>query len=145
MTKGSMALCLAPESMWTSKLAFCLDFDNLRTDGAGPTKSPLLVLNQVKEVEPRTRLITWLFLAPSRYKDGKNGSLIGKTMANKPGFFHERNKTTMELPFDPDEIIIAWDLDPGEAPTRIPTAQYRDALVMLEAMDRARRLEEADD
>ena len=105
---------------------------------------PLLTLNQVLSINQETKIISWSYLAPSRYTSGSTRQqLVGKRLASQPGFFHNRNQTTIEFPFTPDDILIAWDVGPNDDIGCIPYIQNEDAVVMIEAMHRARSTDAA--
>ena len=149
MNVGSVALCLVGDDFIGSKLAFRLKMRDVGATGGGEEElgcpaleeipCPLMTLNQVVSIDRATRVIRWSYLAPSRYVAGRaKQQLVGKQMAKEPGFFHSRNDSQLEYPFASDEIIIAWDYGAGEDSGCIPYIQHQDAVIMIEAMHRAR-------
>ena len=139
----TVALCMAneTESDLKSKATFRLVLNkNSGAYNLGPVKGAglLVTLNQVMSVDKDSKKITWSYLCPTTYSLPKHEKKVGPKIATRADAFHTRCPKRITCDFDEDEIVMSWDLDKDDIPTCIPTEQYKDAVIQMEAIMIAR-------
>ena len=106
---------------------------------AAPLYSDPLHLLVVKKVEAESNEITWQWLAPKKFTNIEHRH-VGDRLARGVGTWYGPAESTKALPFNKDEILIAWETPNGEKLWQIPAPQYKKLTLWLKA--RAVRLEE---
>ena len=129
LTPGSMAICLSPDKA---------DESNFRVKLAGGVQSVLVYLLQVVSTSSFENTVTWVYYGPHDFTD-RPTRYIAKRKCASAGIFKKRKKSVQTHDFDPEEILLSWDLDDGETPGQIPYEQYDQLCTILMAiqMDQA--------
>ena len=83
--------------------------------------------------------ITWQWLAPVKFTDNQHRYVV-QLMTYVIGTWATPNNSKKTLPFNKDEILIAWETPNGEKLWQIPGEQYKKLTTWLKA--RAIRLDE---
>ena len=124
LTLGSMVICLAPS------------LDNLAFSGRlpGGGQSVPLYLLQVERTSSFENNVTWVYYKPKAFTKN-DGRYIAKVKAGTNGTFHKMSKMTQTTSFDPDELLLGWDLEEGEGAGRIPCEQYDQLVTILAAIN----------
>ena len=86
--------------------------------------SPPLHYVKVAETNPESKMVTWSYFKPipKQFTDRNLKYFSKKKAGTRGAFYFTDNRQT--VPFDPDNIVLGWDLDGNESTKCIPEMQY---------------------
>ena len=97
---------------------------------------------KVMDTDLVQQTVTWSYLHPqNKMMTCRKKRYFTKLKSSTTGAFKADFNQTQVTPFDPDNIILGWDLEPYERQNIIPNLQYLRCQQQIDVIEAARRAE----
>jgi hypothetical protein len=98
--------------------------------------SPYMYLAVVYEIHPTTDEITWMYLGPRTVAFCGTHRTMTANKACDPKTWVAKDEPSMRkrCEWDPNEMILSWDMEETEPKPIIPNEQYNQAVIIHKAM-----------